>query len=241
MWNELTLGSNCLESGNRFLSDKNVLGVDHFAPAQKCRAFQHILQLPNVARPIVSLQLLEGRLGKMFRRQPIVDRQFVKKVPCEVGDILRPLAQRRRSQRNHVEAIVKVFPKSSRGHFTLKIAIRGGNHTDINGNLLVAADRTYRALLENPEQFGLHVCFQFSDLIEEDRSAICRAKTPQSAVIGAGERTFKVPEDVARKQGAGYGRAINGDEGRVGPGTMGVNRPGNHFLAGSSGACDEHI
>ena len=95
----------------------------------------------------------------------------------------------------------------------------------------MAADWAHSPLLENAEQLGLHVRFQFADLVEKDRSPFRCPKTTDRNIFRAGERAFEVSEKMARKQRRRDGATIDGNERFICPGTFGIDRPGDDFLS----------
>src|SRR5262249_53334119 len=59
--------------------------------------------------------------------------------------------------------------------------------------------------------------------------------------VGAGEGAAAVAEELAFDEVAGDGGAVEGDEGLVGAGGVGMNGAGDDFLAGAALAGDEDV
>ena len=64
------------------------------------------------------------------------------------------------------------------GPFAGKVAIGGGNHTDIDGDFLMTPQGSDCPLLKHAEQFCLRVAFQFPDFIQEDGATVGREMRP---------------------------------------------------------------
>ena len=156
------------------------------------------------------------------------------------GDVFRPVLQRQRADRHHVEPVEEILTKPSGAHLAAEIAIRGGHHANIDRDLFVASHRHHGPLLQHPEQLGLEFQFHLPDLVEKDRAAIGRAEAAERGRGGAGERSLHVPEHVAGEERARRDRTVDGNERLRGPIATAVDRAGDQFLAGAARAQDEH-
>src|SRR6185437_4511708 len=78
------------------------------------------------------------------------------------------------------------------------------------------------------------------DFVEEDDAAGGGAKDTRTVAKGAGKRASAMAEQLAFEQGLGQGRAIDGDERPVTPGTGAMNAARNQFLAGAGLALDQY-
>ena len=87
--------------------------------------------------------------------------------------------------------------------------MRSGNDANIDVDIVIAADPLEASLLQDPEKHYLHFRWEFSDFIEENRSAVGEFKTPQAALQCAGKRTFFMTKQLRSNERLGYGSAIN--------------------------------
>src|SRR4051812_1764282 len=104
------------------------------------------------------------------------------------------------------------------------------------GGLADAADR---ALLEDTQQLRLHRDRQLADLVEEYRPAVRAFDRACARLHRAGERAFRVAEQLGVEEVLGERRAIDDDE-RPALAKRGiVNGPGNELFARSRLTVDE--
>src|SRR5262249_33603578 len=82
-------------------------------------------------------------------------------LPVEVRDqqwdVLRALAKRRNSNLHDVQAVVQVRTKSSAVDLLSQITVRRRQHPNLQGDRMGASQSLDGALLESPQQLGLHV------------------------------------------------------------------------------------
>ena len=86
-------------------------------------------------------------------------------------DLLAPIAQRRHVDPDHAQAVEQVLAELSVSHALLEIGVGRGHHADVDPLRTRIADRQNLTLLEESQQFGLHVEGQVADLVEEERAA----------------------------------------------------------------------
>ena len=115
---------------------------------------------------------VDGVVGDFARAAAVGGGEFLEKMAGEERDIFLALAQRRDHERNHVEAVEKIFAKISLGDFFFQIFVGGGNDAHIDGDGIVAAHRDEALLLERAQNFGLRLQAHVADFIEEQRAAI---------------------------------------------------------------------
>ena len=144
------------------------------------------------------------------------------------------------AQADDVEAEIKILAETAGGGFGGQVAVAGGENADVDANGRVAADAVDFALLDGAQQFGLHAHIHFADFVEQERAAMGRFEFTGAPGEGAGEGAFFVAEQLAFQQGFGNGGAVQRDERAAGAARFAVDMAGEHFLAGSGFACDEH-
>src|SRR5690606_2786306 len=111
------------------------------------KAPDEIFELAHIARPAVALQKLHALTVDGLGRQALLFG-LREKVAHEVGNILGPLMQRRKADRNDVEAIEEVFAEEAEIDELPEIAIGGGDDADIGLDGCPPSDRRVFALLE---------------------------------------------------------------------------------------------
>jgi hypothetical protein len=101
--------------------------------------------------------------------------------------LLRPIAQRRDSDRKHIQAIEEIEAKPSVREHLLEILVRRRDDSHIDARRLRAPEPLDLLFLNDAQQFGLEFDRQFADLVEEDRPVVCRLKPTNSARDGSSE------------------------------------------------------
>ena len=130
----------------------------------------------------------------------------------DVGDVTATLTQRRQGDRENGEAIEQVFSKRPGRDGFVEVAIGGGDHADVDGNLAMIADsadgsvrRPARARtgagsagrLQHSQQLRLGLQIAFADFIQKQRAAVSQLEGSLAVAIGSGECTFDMAESAA--------------------------------------------
>ena len=209
------------------------------ARKQGAKAVNQVGQLAHIARPRIGLQ----RVGKVWRKS---DGLFASggvllgKKAQQQRHVGGALAQRRRVQGQHVEAVVQVFAKAASGNLGLQVAMGGSNHTHVHGHGLGAAHRVHHALLQHAQQLDLQLQRQVANLVQKDGAVLCQLKAAYPVGHGAGKRALAVAKELALDQVLGDGRAV--DRHKVGARAVRqiVQRTRHNFLARAALARDQH-
>ena len=116
------------------------------------------------------------------------------------GNVGGAVAQRRRKNRKHFEAVKEVAAEFLfRDHFG-QIAIGGGDEAHVDGDGPRAAQALDLALLQSAQQLRLQVERQLAHLVEEERALVRQLQAADFARDGAGERALLVAEEFAFEQ-----------------------------------------
>ena len=98
----------------------------------------------------------------------------------------------------------------------VQVAISGGDHADVDGNLAMIADsadgsvgRPARARtgagsagrLQHSQQLGLRLQIAFADFVQKQRAAVGQLEGSLAVAIGSGERPFDMAEEFRFQQG----------------------------------------
>ena len=172
-----------------------------------------VLQLSHVARPRIRLQELQGLLfdGNGLRTDALA-RQCSAKVPHEEAHVALALAQGRKVESHHVQAVEEVFAEVSLGDHFRQVAVRRRDDAHVYLTGLVRPHGAHFAALENPQQLGLHLERHVADLVQEERAAIGRHEMTIAVRHRSRERALLVPEELALEQVGGHGGAVLGQE-----------------------------
>ena len=216
---------------------EHVRGLDAVGAAQDQAPFHHVLQLADVAGPLVPLELGHGLGAELHASRGLVP---VQEVAHQGGNILDPLAQGRQVQGDDRDPVEEVFPEAPPTDVLLQVAVGRGDDPDVDLLLAVTAHRLHPALLQNAQELDLHLGQQLTDLVQE-QGALVRGLEPALAVPDrAGKGPLDMAEQLAFDQAVRDGRAVDRDKGFAGALAAGVDEPGQDLLAGPRLAGDEH-
>src|SRR5262245_607813 len=215
-------------------------GVDATAVAEGHGALDDVFQLPDVPGPVPGCEQLERAGRALLARQPGLRRDAVEEVIDERRDVLAPLAQRWKVDRDDVDAVEEVLPERPVTDHGLEAAMCCGDDPDVDTDALLRSDRPDLPLLKGAQQLALHPQAHVADLVEEQYPAVGELEDSLAVAIGAGERAARVTEQFRFEEALGQGRAVLGEEFPRTAGRSIVDGPRNQLLAGAALAMDEH-
>src|SRR5215470_16405707 len=144
------------------------------------RALNHVLQFPNVSRPGVGLQQVQGLLIYLTDLLSDLPRVAVNKILYQQRNILLTFAQRRNLDGKDVKPVKEVAAESSSGYGGLQVSVCGGNDANIAGDGTAAADPFEFPFLQDTQQSDLGLGWKFSYFIEEEGAAFGQLKAAQT-------------------------------------------------------------
>ncbi len=154
--------------------------------------------------------------------------------------ILRPVAQRGQTQRQHRQPVIQVQPKLAAAHPLGQVAVGGGDDPYVQAQLAAAADPHHDPLLQHPQQLGLHGQRQFADFVQKQGAALGLLETAGQRARRPGESAAFMAEELRLEQTLGHRRAIDVHEGRAGPRAGLMDGPREKFLAGAGLTQQQH-
>ena len=143
-------------------------------------------------------------------------------------------------QRQHVQAVVKVFAKAAGHDLGLQVAVRRGHHPHIDRHRPGRAHRLDTALLQHAQQLDLHVHRHVADFIEEQGAAVGQLETADAVGMGPGEGALAVAEQLALQQFLGDGATVDRHEQAALALRTVVQAARHQLLAGAAFAGDQH-
>ncbi len=175
-------------------------------------ALDHVLELANIARPVIRHQRLDRVRIKVGDQLSDAIRVDVQEIQGQLEDVLAPIAQGRCVKTDHVEPVVQVFAKPAGPDQGLEVLMGRRQDPDIDGDGLRAADALKRHFLQDAEQLGLDFQVDVADLVEKKCAAVGLLKTADAVAVCSGESTLDVSEKLAFQQARRQGRAMELDE-----------------------------
>src|ERR1017187_6862306 len=172
----------------------NIGGVEPLARAHDQAAFDHVLQLADIAGPVIRHQLGDPGIGDVAHAVARIRPQLGDEVLRQKRNILFALAQRRNVHGHHVEAVIEVLAKGALLKRGAQILVGGGHHAHVDMAGDVAAQALELALLQHAQQFHLDGRGHVADFIQEDRAGIGLLELARLGAHRAGEGAFLEPE-----------------------------------------------
>ncbi len=186
-----------------------------------------MLQFADIARPVVVEQGIE-EFGGGFDARESGALPGVDEMADEGRDVLFAFAEGGQADGEDVEAVEEVLAETAGGNFGLEVAVGGGDDAEVDLFPLEGADGAEFPLLNEAEEFDLHLERQVADFVEEGGAAIGKFDETAFVLGGAAEGSLDVTEELAFHQGADQGAAIDGNEGSTGIGIVDGAR--DHFF-----------
>src|SRR5262245_19341972 len=115
-------------------------------------------------------------------------------------DVVAPRAERRELEIDDRQSIIKIFAEGAIVDAPRQRAVRGRDDAHVDGLCGVGAYSADRPGFQGPQELWLHRQRQLSNLVEEQRTAVCLLE--YAAPIGdrAAERAAHVAEELALHQ-----------------------------------------
>src|SRR5208283_2205650 len=204
------------------------------------RAFDDVLQLPDIARPGVAHQGLHDRGRDRLDPPAHAPGEPLGKMADQRRDVVAALAQGRQHQWEHVQAVVEVTAEAAVGDHRSQVAVRGRYQAHVHADRLGAAQTLELLFLQHAEQLGLQLWGNVADLVEEQRPVVPQLETADLLADGAGEGALLVAEQLALQEPRRDGRAVELDKGALAARAQVVKGTGDEFLARARFATNEH-
>ncbi len=102
------------------------------------------------------------------------------------------------------------MPKALFFDHAFELAVGSGNQAEVNLNRRGAANAYDAPLLQNAQEFGLHLHRHLANFVEKDRAALGEFKFAWFAILrGAGKRPWRIAKQFRFQQVSGNGRTIH--------------------------------
>src|SRR5438045_3929957 len=125
-------------------------------------------------------------------------------------DVLEPRPKGRQRDGDHVQAIVQVLTEMLALNCESRIAVGGGNETNVHLRiLLLAAHSTYDAVLHDAKKLRLQGKRHLRELVEKECSSMRRLEEAGLFAIGAGECALPVAEHLRLEKMLWHGCAVD--------------------------------
>ena len=125
--------------------------VHDLAVADDDRALDGVLELADVPRPVICHEHVDGRRRDALDVLAVRERCLLEEMIREQQQVRFPLAERRKKNREHIEAVVQVFAEAAVANRRLDVLVRRGNQAHVGANRFRAAKPLELARLDARE------------------------------------------------------------------------------------------
>src|SRR5437660_3808426 len=206
-----------------------VLDRNFAAAGESERSLKDVLELADVARKVIALELLQRRRRETRRRgAPLGTRRRRKTLEDgarDEADVVAALPQRRHRELDDVDAVEEILAETARRDELRELLVRGADDAHVDRILLRRADLAHALLLDGAQQLHLHGERQVRHLVEEQRAAVRRLEEAFAIFGGAREGALLVAEELALHQVLGYRAAVDRHERPLAPRAVLMDQP----------------
>ncbi len=225
--------------GRRFPGCEPVGQGEHGAFRADDRPLDHVLQLADVAGPVVALELVHHSFGDLSDDSSETFAQAGHECGREQRDVFLALAKGGEGDGKHVDAVPEILPEASRPDLVLEVAVGRGDEAHVDRDRLRPSQPLELLVLQDAQELSLELEGKLPDFVQEERAAVGQLEAARLPGEGAREGPALVAEELAFDEVGRQGGAIDLDE-RPLPASAGtVNRPGDQLLARAGFSEDE--
>lgn len=198
-------------------------------------AFNHVLQFPDIAGPMVSLQRLHQAFFIIEELAPRFGANSLQEIIEQERDVSDTRPQGRNLYRNNIEAVVKVGPKASDFNLFPQVLVGGADHPYVNGYEFAVPDSGNAFFLQDSQQGNLLLQWHVADLIKKQGPPRSQFEFSRAAPFsGSGEGSFSIAKQFTPHQFARDGSAIDRDKRPAAAAALIVDGLGKNLFAGSA-------
>ena len=151
-----------------------------------------------------------------------------------------PRAQRRQLERDHVQAVIKVFAELAGLGKGFQVAVGGGDQTHIDLLRLHRADAADLTFLQYAQQARLGFQWQFADFVENRVPPSAASTRPARPALAPVKAPFSWPNSSDSIRVSGMAAQFTEIIGALARREI-VQCPRHQFLAGARLALDQHV
>ncbi len=200
--------------------------------ADQDRALDAVFQFPDIARPVVAHQHVDRRGGDPSDAPRVGSGIFLDEMVGQEKDVRPALPERRNKKAEDVQPVVKVFPERAFRQRLFEVDVRGGDQPDVDPHRFDPAEALEFPLLENAEELDLRRGGEVAHFVEEQGAAVRQLESPLLLLVGSGEGSWFVPEQLRFDEALRQRGAVDLDERLARSRRVVVDRVGNQLFAG---------
>ena len=158
----------------------------------------------------------------------------MKKVLCQLWNVLTPFPQRRNPDVDDFEPVIQVFAEAALANELFEILMSGRDDAHVHLERLAGADALEGLFLQYAEQLGLDFKRNIANFVQEEGTPIRQFEPPNLVFMRARESSLDVAKQLALQESGRQGGAMNFDESLVAPRAVGMQGAGEKFFAGAT-------
>jgi hypothetical protein len=159
------------------------------------QAFDQISELPYIARPAVKPQMLHS-VGFQPNNAAALLSETVDEALRQPSDIPSAISERWHIKWEHIQTVVQIHAELTIFDMLLEVLVccRNDPHVALDG--FAAANALKGSLLQNAQQFHLHLIGHVTYFIEEQCATLGELKSPFASRDSASEGAFFVTKEL---------------------------------------------
>src|SRR5262249_54240073 len=138
------------------------------------------------------------------------------------------------------QPVVKIYAETTIPDDLLQIAVGGRDEAEVGLERRRSAHALVLALLQDAQELGLYRGCQLADLVEEHGAARGEFEAAALELVGPGEGTAIMAEELRFDEGLRQSRAVHDDERSLGTPARTVDGASEQFLPRAALAGQEH-
>ncbi len=195
-----------------FREEVEVVGSDERLVGEHQRLLDTVLELADVARPLVFAHRLERARREALHVGGILLGVLLQEVFADDDHVLAALTKRREVEVHDVEPVEEILAEGALLDLLFEVAVRRRDDADVDLLGAVVADLHDHPLLEGAEQLHLQRERHLADLVQEERAGVGLLELAGAGGDRAGERAAHVPEELGLHEVLGDGSAVDHHE-----------------------------
>src|SRR5258705_8581436 len=198
--------------GPRFPQEPQFVDSKHLARTQNHRPLDDVLQLPNVARPVVADQQVERFPADGVEMSAEPARVALHEILHQHRDIVFPRAEGWHFDQKYIQPVKQVLTETASRDRRGQVTICGCDEAYLHKDRLGAADALEFPLLQDAQECDLRIGQELADFIEEEGAAVGQFEASKPTLHRTGKGALLMAEQFRGDQRRCESRTIHAHE-----------------------------
>ena len=218
-----------------------IAGADGRALREQHAALHGVIELPDVAGPVVGEQGLRGAGIERETTPAVAERMLVEEMAGEGQDVLAAVTEWRECDLDRVDAEQQILAEPAAVTSSRRSALVAAMMRTSTRFVRDDPTRSTSPRLQHAEQLGLLAHGDIGDLVEKERAPVGELETAGAVGLGVGERAPHVAEHLALEDAFGKSAEVDRGKGALRAYRRGVQPLRDQLFARAVLAGDEHV